>query len=218
MKHVLITGGSRGIGRACAEYCGEQGWSVTAVARGAIALEALADHWREQGWPGALHLLVADLTTEKGRNAIPATGYDAVVLNAAEYRPGRLLDETDVFADLLALNVHANHLLARRLVPGLLKRSEGRLVVIGSLGTDTWPSHMTAYVATKYALRGLYEGWHRDLADTGVKVSLIAPAATLTSSWAGETPPTDILSPRTVALAVGDAIAGAREGRVVVRG
>ena len=201
MKKILITGTTRGIGRACAHRFTAGGWSVTPVARSVDTTEGVP----------------TDLTRVRQLDAIPRGPYDAVLLNAADYRPGRLTDgREDVFTQLLPLNVLANHRLVRRLLPPMVARGSGHLLVVGSTGTDYFPEHMTAYVATKYALRGLFLGWERELAGSGVLATLIAPGATLTSSWDGETPPPGILSPETVAERIWAAVANRGTGRVTV--
>ena len=207
-QHILITGATKGIGRACAELFAERGWRVTAIARSAGDLEAL------QLSIGA-RMVVADLSTEDGVAAVPMGDYDVVLLNAACYQPGRLLAD-DVFEELLPLNVLGNYRIARRLLPGLRRRGASHLVVIGSTGTDHWKSHMTAYVATKYALRGLFLGWREELRGSGVRCTLVAPGATLTASWQGETPPPDILQPEQVAARVYRAVLLGAEGRLTV--
>ena len=217
MKTVLITGATAGIGRACAELLAGNGWLVTAVARSATDLQALTEAYPK----GRIKPVAADLSTDEGLAAvpIPAHPFDAVILNAANFRPGGLLDaDEDIFTDDWALNVRANHLLARAQVPGMVADRRGQLVVIGSTGTDDWPVGMTAYVATKYALRGLYEGWSRELAGSGVVVTLVSPGATLTRSWAGTTDlPPDILAPETVAGRVLELLSGGTGGRHVIR-
>lgn len=210
--HVLITGATKGIGRACAERFANQGWQVTAVARSEKDLAQLA-----QAFPhGRIISVVADLATEEGITAIPSRFYDVVVLNAATFRPGGLLGEQDIFRDLWKVNVEANHLLARQLLPFMQQNRKGHLVIVGSLGTDYWPAHLTAYVATKFALRGLFQGWASELAGSGVKAALVAPGATLTSSWADEVPPPDILAPERVAEVIWEAVQSGKEGRITV--
>ena len=216
-QQVLITGATKGIGRACAEAFAAEGWDVVAVARTATDLTAMAAAWATD-FPGrTLQTITADLATEAGVRRVPATAYDVIILNAAAFRPGRLLDKADdVFRDLLNLNVLGNHRLARRLLPGLRTRGSGHLLVVGSTGTDNWKGYMTAYVATKYALRGLFLGWQQDLADSGVLSTLVAPGATLTASWDNEVPPPDILAPERVAEVVLEAITKKITGRVTV--
>jgi short-subunit dehydrogenase len=102
------------------------------------------------------------------------------------------------------------------MLPALRKKGQGHLVVIGSLGTDYWPAHLTAYVATKYALRGLFHGWETELKESGVRTTLVAPGATLTSSWDNESPPAEILLPEQVAEFVWDVIRDRREGRLLL--
>lgn len=213
MKRVLITGATAGIGRACARVFAGVGWAVTAVARSAADLASLAT---ELG-ATETRTVAADLATARGRAAVPDDAYTAVVLNAAVFMPGGLVGgDQDVFAASWELNVLANYVLARALVPGMVARGEGRLIVVGSTGTDDWPAGMEAYVATKYALRGLYEGWRRELAGSGVTVTLVAPGATRTRSWAGQETPVGILEPAAVAAAVLAAARGAVSGRVVL--
>ncbi|MFT5997898.1 MAG: NAD(P)-dependent dehydrogenase (short-subunit alcohol dehydrogenase family) [Neolewinella sp.] len=211
-QQVLITGVTRGIGRACAEYFVRHGWLVVGVARSASGLSKLRDELGE-----SVQTIQADLATKAGILAIPQKYYDAIILNAATFAPGELLGGEDQFEQLWKLNVRANYRLGRRVLPELRKKSQGHLVVIGSLGTDYWPAHLTAYVATKYALRGLFLGWETELRDSGVRTSLVAPGATLTSSWDNEIPPADILMPEQVAAYVGEVIRDGREGRLVIR-
>lgn len=204
--NAIVTGASRGIGRACAEIFAAAGYRVTAVARSEPLLREL-QHSHPQ-----VHPLVADLT-----RTTPTGTYDVVILNAGWYAPGGLLDVSrDVFGESWELNVMANHRLARALLPPLIERGRGHLVVIGSSATEDAPDHMTAYAASKKCLRILYEGWERELRGSGVRSTLIAPGATLTSSWEGETPPPHILQPAAVADLVYRSVVEGRTGRLTI--
>jgi short-subunit dehydrogenase len=211
-QQILITGVTRGIGRACAAYFVRQGWVVVGVARSASELSKLKDEFG-----ASVQTIQADLTTEAGISAVPKAYYDAIILNAATFAPGGLLEEEDQLERLWKLNVRANHRLVRRILPELRKKDKGHLVVIGSLGTDYWPAHLTAYVASKYALRGLFLGWETELKDSGVLTTLVAAGATLTSSWDNEVPPANILMPEQVAAFTGKAIRDGQEGRLIIR-
>ena len=206
---VLITGATRGIGLACAARFARGGYRVTGVAR----TTGSDGEWLTAS---GVALIEADLSAPEGIAKVPHRAYDVVILNAATYTPGGMLDAEDAFEDLLPLNVLANHRLARRLLPKMIERKKGHLIVIGSTGTDSWPQHMTAYVATKYALRGLFRAWEIELTGMGVLSTLISPGATLTSSWDGEEPPADILLPATVAQAVWRAVEGGDTGRLTI--
>lgn len=214
--HVLITGATKGIGRACAMRFAQAGWSVTAVARTSQDLQQMQRVWAKDYPECVLNIHAADLSEMAGVSSVPKGDYDVVLLNAAAFTPGQLLDKADVYSSMHRLNVLANHRLAWRLLPDLVARKSGHLVVIGSTGTDHWKKHMTAYVATKYALRGLYLGWETELAGSGVLTTLVAPGATLTASWENETPPADILQPEEVAEVVFTAVENKRTGRLLV--
>lgn len=217
MKEILITGATKGIGRACAEAFAREGWRITGVARTEADLAQMAVGWRKEFPRSQLEVITADLATKAGTDLVPARDYDVVLLNAAVFRPGHLLDaDHDYFEGMLALNVLGNQRLARRLLPPMVADKKGHLVVIGSTGTDNWKGHMTAYVATKYALRGLFLGWQKDLKGTGVLATLVAPGATLTASWDNEVPPPGILQPAEVAEVVMEAVRQKRTGRIVV--
>lgn len=210
-QQVLITGATRGIGRACAEYFVKNGSLVTGVARSASGLSQLKDELGE-----SVRTVQADLATKAGILAVPQRYYDVIILNAATFAAGELLRGDDQFERLWKLNVRANHRLVRRILPKLLERKQGHLVVVGSIGTDYWPAHLTAYVATKYALRGLFLGWEIELKDSGLRTTLVAPGATLTSSWDNEEPPSKILMPGQVAAFIGEAVKDGREGRLLI--
>jgi short-subunit dehydrogenase len=75
---------------------------------------------------------------------------------------------------------------------------------------------MTAYGVTKKMLRALYEGWETELSGSGVRATLIAPGATLTSSWENETPPPRILQPAEVAELTYRAVTEGLTGRLVI--
>ena len=216
MPTVLITGASRGIGWACTEAFAAAGYDIVGVARTQVRGEVL-EEWRARFPNRGLQFIEADLAGRGGPHDVPRGAYDVVVLNAAQYAPGSLLGGSgDVYGQLFGLNVLANHRLARRLLPPLTARGSGHLVVVGSTGTDHFKGHMTAYVATKYALRGLFLGWERELAGTGVGCTLVAPGATRTSSWAGEEVPADILEPEVVAGEVLRAVREKLGGRLLV--
>jgi len=103
-KHVLITGATKGIGRACAEEFGRLGWVITAVARTAEDLEAMKESFNEE----QLETVTADLGSKAGIEAVPTHLYDVVVLNAAAFAPGPLLGEEDTYGQLWNVNVGAN--------------------------------------------------------------------------------------------------------------
>lgn len=179
-----MTGGSRGIGRAVATALTGAGAAVVITARGEAALHEAA---RQTG----AHARAADITDA----AAVATLLDAcieilggapeILVNAAGAFFLDPLHETDIadFDLMLAVNVRGPFLLIRALLPALLERGDGHIVSIGSVaGRRPFP-HNGAYSASKYGLRGLHAVLDAEVRGTGVRSTLIEPAATDTELW-----------------------------------
>src|SRR5207245_9750806 len=87
------------------------------------------------------------------------------------------------FAQTLAVNLTGPFLVARALVPHLVRRGAGDLVTIGSVSDHVAYSGSTAYAASKYGLRGMHEVLRQDLARTGVRTTLVSPGPVDTPIW-----------------------------------
>ncbi len=213
-KVVLLTGAGGGIGRALAKKLANAGATLLLNGRNRAALNALRNEL-----PGEHRVLVADITTETGRNALVeacrlyARPLDILINNAGVNRFGlfRNLRQSDLEA-LLMTNLVAPMLLTRALLPGLIERNQGLIVNIGStFGSVAFPG-FAAYSATKFGLRGFTEALRRELDGSQVKVLYVAPRATRTAFNAGAVDdlnralkiPTD--KPDTVAAAIVRAI------------
>jgi NADP-dependent 3-hydroxy acid dehydrogenase YdfG len=108
-----------------------------------------------------------------------------IVVNAAGVFTMAPLVETDP-ADLrrnLAANVEGTFLVIREVLPGMLARGSGLIVNVGSVAGHRAYPHNSAYSASKYGLRGLHEVLLEELRGTGVRATLLEPAACDTSIW-----------------------------------
>lgn len=207
----LVTGASRGIGRATAVALAERGAQVLAMARSQDALHELN---RECG----ARPLVVDLTDDTSIWAVidelaeSADGIPDVVVNAAGVFDIEACSRTTVssFEEHFMINLRAPFLLMRAVLPEMLKRGSGLIVNIGSIaGRRAFPGN-GAYSASKYGLRGLHEVLVEEIRGTGVFASLIEPAATNTTLWDKLNPDAspdlpnriDMLTPEQVADAV----------------
>lgn len=168
-RHVVVTGGSRGMGAEFGRSFAAAGARVTLVARGEDALAAVAAEL------GVGHL-AADVTAADGLadrlNALAPV--DILVNNAGLGTSAELADFAA--ADLRRLydvNALAPAELARQLLPGMLERGSGRIVFVSSLSAQVALPGLTAYSSTKAALSQLAEGLRRDLRGTGVGVTSV---------------------------------------------
>jgi NAD(P)-dependent dehydrogenase (short-subunit alcohol dehydrogenase family) len=170
---VLVTGASTGIGRAVTLLMLEEGWTVFASVRSAG--EA----------PAAARELVFDVTDGDaiGRATARVDELDAVVLNAGIGIAGPLefLPPDDV-ARQLDVNVIGQLRVLQALLPAL-RRSNGRIVLMGSVGGKSALPFLGAYAMSKFALEAMADALRVELAPFGMQVSLIEPGTIATAIW-----------------------------------
>ena len=179
-KHVLLTGATGGIGRAIAQELDRAGAVLTLVGRSEEKLAALN---AELG--GRHRLIAADLNDAGQRGRVVRhcreTGLD-IFVNTVGVMDFRLFEDQDPAAieSMTLTNLLAPMLLCRDLVPLLKRRDEAAIVNIGSIFGSIGHPGFTAYCASKFGLRGFTEALQRELHDTSVRVSYLAPRATRT--------------------------------------
>lgn len=173
-KKVLLTGATGGIGRSIAAALAAAGAEVILSARSAESLEELAS-----SLPGGGHsVLPSDLGVPGAALELAAAAgdVDVLVANAALPSTGRITELTDEqVARMLRINLEAPILLAQAILPGMLDRGRGKLVMIGSLAGKAGSPRSSIYNATKFGLRGFVFGLASDLNGTPVGVTLVAP-------------------------------------------
>lgn len=177
--HALVTGASRGIGRAATHALAQAGAEVTLVARGAEELEAVAREVREGGGVAFAH--TADVTDEAAVEALVAAargrGLDVLVNAAGTNRTGPTADYAAAdFDALVAINLRATFLTCRAAGRGwLADGAAGRIVNVSSqMGSVGYPGR-AAYCATKHAVDGLTRALAVEWAPAGIAVNAVAP-------------------------------------------
>jgi NAD(P)-dependent dehydrogenase (short-subunit alcohol dehydrogenase family) len=194
---ALVTGASRGIGRAVALGLAKAGAHVVITARSLGALESLDDEIRAAG--GAATLLQLDLKKGDRVDQLGPTIYqrwqhlDILVANAGILGPLSPLGHTteDAYLATIDINLNANWRLIRTLDP-LLKRSDaGRAIFVTSGAASGKYAYWGAYAASKAGLEALVRTWAAELTNTPVRANLINPGATRTQMRAKAFPGED---------------------------
>jgi NAD(P)-dependent dehydrogenase (short-subunit alcohol dehydrogenase family) len=186
-KTALVTGASRGIGRATARALARAGAHVLVhYGRSAQEAESLVAAIQAEG--GRANAVSADLGTADGASllakqvrTIVGDRLDALVLNAGISRSARIADYTlEDFDNLFATNVRGPFFLLQHLVPVLAEGSSivvisslGARMVVGKPGLEN-PS-ILAYASTKGALETLVKNWAAILGPSGIRVNAVAP-------------------------------------------
>ncbi len=213
MAVVIVTGASSGIGRATAIRFGKSGWTVVLAARRSEELAAVAKQI------GDAVVVPTDLRDPEAIGALAEaaaarTGQiDALINNAGLAGSASILAADDTVTAMVEVNLLAPIRLMRAVVPLMRAQGHGAIVNIGSVAGEIGISG--TYSATKFALRGLSDSVRRELAGTGIGVTLIEPghiATALNAGRKGRMP-----GPEVVAAAAERAVARPRR-RIVVPG
>jgi 3-hydroxybutyrate dehydrogenase len=179
-RTALITGGSRGIGRAIAERLLADGLRIVLTGRHAERLAQAVEELggSAQGVAGVALDLTDRAGLQRGIEALAAAaGQVDVLVNNAGIAPGAPLHRTDdaTWDRVMQLNAHAPFALCRAFVPAMVERGGGRVVQIASIAGLTGVAYTSAYCASKHALVGLTRALAMELATTGVTVNAVCP-------------------------------------------
>lgn len=182
-KVAIVTGGSRGIGRAIAEMLAAEGGRVSLCARGTEALRAVADGIGQRG--GTALAIEADVTTAEGitkvlDDTLRTFGrVDILVNNVGGSRgnPGWEASDED-WSEVLGLNLTPTVRLCRAVVPLFVEQGGGNIVIISSIFGREWGGPVS-YNAAKAAEISLSKQLARQLAPKGIRVNNVAPGSVL---------------------------------------
>jgi len=211
-KKVIVSGATKGIGRAIVLAMASDGCDVAFCARTAEDVqkfeELLSDKYPDQHFLG----VVTDVSIKSqieafGERVLNAFDHiDILVNNAGVFLPGALLGEDDGMLELqLNTNLISAYALTRVVAPHMVEQKSGHIINICSVaGIQAYPNG-GSYCISKFALRGFSLILREELKESGVKVTNVVPGATWSDSWKGtDLPDSRLMSPEDVAKAVLD--------------
>ena len=184
-RTAVVTGASRGIGAGIAAALAAEGVKVVMLARNEAKLKE-----RSASLKGSIPI-VCDVTkpesVDKAAKQITKElkGAPDILVNNAGVFGVSTVEETsvDVFVDTINTNLVGPFLLVRSFLGEMKKRKTGHVVTIGSIADRTIFTGNAAYSAAKFGLRAIHEVLRAELHGTGVRATLVSPAATDTDIW-----------------------------------
>lgn len=183
---VVVTGGSRGIGRACCEALGAAGWRVAVGYRSSDAdAKATLEAIEGAGGAGAtvrLDTLDEPSVTRAFKEVADALGPVTGLVNNAGYSKDGLLITYDMaaYARTMDTNVRGAYLCSRAALRGMLRARWGRIVNMSSVIALRGNPGQTAYAASKAALVGLTKSLAREVGAKGITVNAVLPGLVIT--------------------------------------
>ncbi|MFN6979842.1 MAG: SDR family NAD(P)-dependent oxidoreductase, partial [Gemmobacter sp.] len=175
-RRALVTAGSKGLGRGCAEALAAAGVHLVINARGAAALEAAAEGLRRHGV--TVTAVAADITDAQGRAAVldAAGDVDILVTNAGGPPPGLWSDwSREDFIAALDANMLTPIALMQACLPGMIARGWGRVVNITSQSVRAPIPQLGLSNAARTGLTGFVAGTARQVAPHGVTINNLLP-------------------------------------------
>ncbi len=187
----IVTGASRGLGKAIAEKFAGGGYDLFLCSRSADGLQRTADELAEK-YPAIKvrykafdlgdkqqALKCGDWILEQGSSV------DVLVNNAGQFIPGSIYNEEEgVLEKMIEVNLYSAYHLTRALLPGMMQRKKGHIFNICSIASLKAYSNGGSYSISKFALAGFSKNLREEMKPHGIKVTALYPGAAYTDSWA----------------------------------
>ena len=188
---VVVSGGSKGIGKAIIERFAAEGFDIATYSRNSDHLEKLSrDIQSRYGVTCITKVVDASVRNEVesfGREILALNREISVLVNnAGSFVPGAILEEEEgAVASMIETNLYSAYFLTRIVGPVLKSQGNGHVFNICSIASFTAYTNGGSYAISKHALLGFSRVLREELKTSGVKVTAVHPGATFTSSWEG---------------------------------
>jgi short-subunit dehydrogenase len=187
-KTIVITGATKGIGKAIAEKFAAQGWNLALCARNEKELATLQAAL--QGPNNKVLATVCDVAKKSELQAfankvLQAFGtIEILINNAGIFTPGQVINEEDgALEQLIETNLYSAYYLSRMLLPAMIQQKSGYIFNLCSVASIKAYPNGGSYSISKFALLGLTKALREELKEHRIRVTALIPGATYTDSW-----------------------------------
>ncbi len=190
--NIVITGASKGFGRAIAEIFAANGHNLFICARNEIALYKAMEELLTRYPNVKIKAKARDISKKEEAEDfgqwLLANAYhiDVLVNNAGRFIPGSIHNEAPgALEEMMQTNVYSAYHLTRVLLPSMMQRKSGHIFNLCSIASLNAYPNGGAYSISKFALHGFSKNLREELKPHGIKVTGIFPGAAYTDSWSG---------------------------------
>ncbi len=192
--NIVITGGSKGLGKAIAEKFAsdKQGHTILLCARNKEVLEATGIELQGRFPRTTIKTMVCDMSSKANVQEFGAwvleqvDKIDVLVNNAGIFIPGSVYNEDDgALETMMAANLYSAYHLTRCLVPRMIAQHNGHIFNMCSIASLQAYNNGGAYSISKFALAGFSRNLREEMKPHSIKVTSVYPGAVYTDSWAG---------------------------------
>ena len=189
--NVIITGASKGIGKAIAEIFAANGYDLFLCSRGEAALYKTMEELVTR-FP-AVTIKARPFDLSKKEDAVAFGNWclsydvpDILVNNAGLFEPGSVYNEPDgQLESQMATNLYSAYHLTRTVLPKMMERKTGHVFNICSIASLHAYTNGGAYSISKFAMYGFSKNLREEMKPYGIKVTHVLPGAAYTDSWSG---------------------------------
>lgn len=207
MQTIVVTGGTKGIGKAIVEKFAQEAFQIITCSRSSENVENLLNTIRKNFPQCTIEALTADLSqkAEVWRFADfvkdKTQQIDVLVHNTGVFLPGQLHNEAEgTIEKMIETNLYSAYHLTRALLPLMMPFRKGHIFTICSTASITPYINGGSYCISKFALLGMTKVLREEMKTHNIRVTALLPGATLTDSWAGVDLPSErFMKPEDVA-------------------
>lgn len=211
--NAVITGGTKGIGRAIADLLASKGIDIFVCARSEEDLAEMKTTIEADN-NVKVHTAVVDMSQKKEVQSYAdsilkeVVHVDILINNAGMFIPGALAEEKDgALEQMINTNLYSAYHLTRVLLPGMIENGHGHIFNMCSIASKIAYPNGGSYSISKFALLGFSKVLREEMKENGIKVTSILPGATWSNSWAGvDLPKERLMEAEDIAIAVWGAL------------
>ncbi len=189
--NIVITGASKGIGKAVATKYATEGHTLILCARNIQHLEVLAQELTKNYPACTVHIVSADMRKKEEVQSfadfcLTIGTPDILINNAGTFLPGSVYNEEEgILEMMIETNLYSAYHLTRALLPIMMKQKKGHIFNICSIASIHAYNNGGSYSISKFAMLGFSKNLREEMKQHGIKVTAVLPGAVYTNSWSG---------------------------------